>query len=181
MALAGLCPEPALLGFALPGLEGMKQPQGLGGLCGEGSAWEHWLVQPCCFLWILRPQFSLKSLSVEGMCVGSVCSQRGNSVWLGKYWEQAWCGCVSLLGLWAPQQSSQGGQGHICCSLCPGVFCLFRPTQEITLYEPDFSLWEMMNVLHVTEQPRGSSLGQQYQKCCVNVMLENSWSKFCFM
>lgn len=50
MGLAGLCPEPALLGCALAGLEGMKQPQGLDGLCGEGSAWEHWLVQPHFFL-----------------------------------------------------------------------------------------------------------------------------------
>lgn len=82
-----------------------------------------------------------------------------------------------------PLSSSVNQQGWaesaVLCAL--GVFCLFRLTQEITLYEPVFSLWEMMNVLHVTEQPRGSSLGQQYQKCCVNVMLENSWSKFCFM
>lgn len=32
MGLAGFCPEPALLGFPLAGLEGMKQPQGLDGL-----------------------------------------------------------------------------------------------------------------------------------------------------
>lgn len=185
MALAGLCSEPALLGFALPGLEGMKQPQGLDGLCGEGAAWEHWLVGAALFFLVdLEAPVQPQSLSVEGMCVGGVCSQRGNLVCLGKSWEQALlavCEHSSLLGLWAPQQSRQGGQGHICCSLCPGVFCLFRLTQEITLYEAVFSLWEMMNVLHVTEQPRGSSLGRQYQKCCVNVMLENSWSKFCFM
>lgn len=45
----------------------------------------------------------------------------------------AGCEHSSLMGLWAPQQTSQGGQSHICCSLCPGVFCLFRLTQEITL------------------------------------------------
>lgn len=50
MGLAGFCPEPALLGFVLAGVEGMKQLQGLDGLCGEGSAWERWLLQPRFFL-----------------------------------------------------------------------------------------------------------------------------------
>lgn len=59
-------------------------------------------------------------------------------------------------------------------------FCLFRLTQEITVYDPIFSVWETMNVLRVAEQTRASSFRQQYQKCCVNVMLENGWSKFCF-
>lgn len=48
------------------------------------------------------------------------------------------------------------------------------------MYDPIFSLWETMNVLRVAEQTRASSFRQQYQKCCVNVMLENGWSKFCF-
>lgn len=101
------------------------------------------------FLWVLRPQLSLKSLSVEGRCFGSVCSQRRNSVWLRKYREQGFvwlslhlCEHSSLMGLWAPQWTSQGGQDHICCSLCLGVFCLFRLPQEITLCEAVFSLWE---------------------------------------
>lgn len=66
--------------------------------------------------------------------------------------------------------------------LCVGSgFCLFRLTQEITVDGPMFSPWETMNVLRVVGQTRASSFRQQYQKCCVNVMLENGWSKFCFM
>lgn len=46
MQLAGLGPDPTLLGFVLAGLEGMKQPQDLERLHGgEGSAWESYLMQ----------------------------------------------------------------------------------------------------------------------------------------
>lgn len=101
MALAGLCPEPALLGFALPGLEGMKQPQGLDGLCGEGAAWEHWLVGAALFFLVdLEAPVQPQSLSVQGMCVGSVCSQRGNSVCLGSPGSRLCWLCVSTAPCW---------------------------------------------------------------------------------